>query len=242
MTTVNTNNNKKRFIIGLVGFIGSGKDTAADYLVENYQFHRESFAGSLKDVVCAVFGWDREMIEGRTAESRKWRDRVDTWWADRLGIPHLTPRWALQHWGTELCRGHFHDDIWIASLENKLQKAPGNIVITDCRFPNEIKSIINAGGKVYRVRRGADPEWYGLAEKANKGDRVSKEMFEEYNIHSSETAWIGTEFNGVIYNNGTLDELFTQVESTIRGPVLSRPVSTVDVAYEEAVDNWHKLS
>ena len=38
-------------IIGIVGFIGSGKDTVADYLVNFHRFKRESFANSLKDAV-----------------------------------------------------------------------------------------------------------------------------------------------------------------------------------------------
>ena len=49
-------------IIGICGFIGSGKDTAADYLVNSHGFRRESFANSLKDAVAAVFNWDREML------------------------------------------------------------------------------------------------------------------------------------------------------------------------------------
>ena len=47
-------------IIGICGFIGSGKDTIADYLVNFHGFRRESFANTLKDAVAAVFGWDRE--------------------------------------------------------------------------------------------------------------------------------------------------------------------------------------
>ena len=47
-------------IIGICGFIGSGKDTIADYLVNFHEFRRESFASSLKDAVSAVFGWDRD--------------------------------------------------------------------------------------------------------------------------------------------------------------------------------------
>ena len=128
-------------IIGFVGFIGSGKDTAADYLVNFHGFRRDSFASTLKDAVSNIFGWDRTLIEGRTTESREWRDQVDTWWAERLNMPNLTPRWILQQWGTEVIRNGFHNDIWIASLENKMRKTHDNVVITDVRFPNEIKAI-----------------------------------------------------------------------------------------------------
>ena len=77
-------------IIGVCGFIGSGKDTIADYLTNYHGFRRESFANSLKDCVAQVFGWDRTMLEGRTTQAREWREQVDKWWADRLKIPHLT--------------------------------------------------------------------------------------------------------------------------------------------------------
>ena len=98
-------------IIGFVGFIGSGKDTAADYLVNFHGFRRDSFANTLKDAVAAVFGWDRTLLEGRTSESREWRDQIDFWWSNRLG-KQVTPRWVLQYWGTEVLRNHFHDDFF----------------------------------------------------------------------------------------------------------------------------------
>ena len=98
-------------IIGICGFIGSGKDTIADYLVNLHHFRRESFASTLKDAVSQVFGWDRTMLEGRTKQAREWREQVDPWWAERLKMPTLTPRWILQYWGTEVCRAGFHDDI-----------------------------------------------------------------------------------------------------------------------------------
>ena len=114
-------------IIGFVGFIGSGKDTAADYLVNFHGFRRDSFANTLKDAVAAVFGWDRVLLEGRTKEAREWREQRDEWWSNRLG-KDITPRHILQYWGTEVCRQGFHDDIWIASLENKMRKTGDNIV------------------------------------------------------------------------------------------------------------------
>ena len=146
-------------VIGICGFIGSGKDTAADFLVNFHEFRRESFASALKDAVASVFGWDREMLEGRTKESRAWREQRDDWWSERLGM-NITPRWVLQYWGTEVCRKAFHDDIWIASVENKLRTSMDNIVISDCRFPNEIKAIKQQGGKVIWIQRGPLPEWY----------------------------------------------------------------------------------
>ena len=203
-------------IIGVCGFIGSGKDTIADYLTNFHGYRRESFANSLKDAVAQVFGWDRTMLEGRTKQAREWREQVDPWWSERLKMPNLTPRWILQYWGTEVCRRAFHDDIWIASLENKLRNSKDDIVISDCRFPNEIKSIKNAGGIVIRVVRGAEPEWYNDAADMNAGDRcmnymMGKTRMQALGIHASETAWVGTKFDAVMDNNGTIDDLYDQV-------------------------------
>jgi hypothetical protein len=203
-------------IIGVCGFIGSGKDTIADYLVNIHGFRRESFANTLKDAVAAVFSWDRVLLEGRTKEAREWREQVDPWWSERLDIPTLTPRWVLQYWGTEVCRKSFHDDIWIASVENKLRRSKDNIVISDCRFPNEIASIKSAGGKIVCVERGELPSWHIMAAKANKGDLLAAEKLKALGVHASETAWVGTDFDHVLDNNSTLDSLFNQVETVVQ--------------------------
>ena len=207
-------------IIGVCGFIGSGKDTIADYLQNIYGFKRDSFAATLKDAVAAVFGWDRELLEGRTTESRAWREQVDPWWANRLNMPNLTPRYVLQVWGTEVARKSFHDDTWIASLENKLSKAHNDIVITDVRFPNEIAAVRNAGGIVIRVVRGPEPAWYEVAVAANNNPQpnASTVILNELRIHPSEWAWIGTKFDAVIDNNADgLDPLFAQVKDLVQG-------------------------
>lgn len=202
-------------IIGICGLIGSGKDTAADYLVNFHGYRRDSFAASLKDAVAIIFGWDRELIEGRTRESREWREQPDKWWSSRLGRT-ITPRFILQNWGTEVFRQGFHDDIWIASLENKLRQANNDVVISDCRFPNEIKSIKSAGGKVIRIVRGPEPDWYEVAKYANSGLVSFQEKLKKYNIHASETAWAGTEFDVVIDNNGTIDSLYSQIKNLVQ--------------------------
>jgi len=212
-------------IIGICGFIGSGKDTVAEYLVNNKAFVRESYAGTLKDAVSNVFGWNREWLEGLTPDSREWREQVDPWWAERLRIPHLTPRWVLQQWGTDVCRKSFHNDIWIASVENKLRDNKNNIVISDCRFPNEITSIKKQGGIVIWVRRGELPEWYNCAliENTTPEDEqwllmdAEQLMEQKYpHVHPSEWAWIGSKFNAVFENNSDLDSLYTQIDTLVK--------------------------
>ena len=202
-------------IIGVCGFIGSGKDTVADYLVNFHEFRRESFADTLKDAVAAVFGWDRTLLEGRTKEAREWREEVDHWWAERLGMPRLTPTWVLQYWGTEVCRKSFHDDIWIASLENKIRNSKDDIIVSDVRFPNEVKAIKNQQGKMIWVQRGRLPKWYDVALDANAGSNVAINELKIQNIHASEWAWVGTKFDHTIHNDMNIDDLYSEVKSLV---------------------------
>jgi hypothetical protein len=218
----------EKTIIGVCGFQGSGKDTVADYLTNSHGFRRMSFAGALKDAVSVIFGWDRELLEGRTRQSREWREQVDTWWADKLNMPDLTPRWILQYWGTEVCRHGFHDDIWIRSLEHKLMNTSDSVVISDVRFPNEIKSIKNVGGLVIRTHRGPDPEWWNDAVTVNRGPdhnigwATSVKHMKQYNVHASETAWIGTDFDATLNNDGSIDDLYLQIRNLLQSLQLSK--------------------
>jgi hypothetical protein len=206
-------------IVGVTGLIGSGKDTIANYLTTFHGFKKVSFAGSLKDAVAAVFNWDRELLEGTTSTSREWREQVDPWWAKRLDMPHLTPRWILQYWGTEVCRKGFHNDVWVASLENRILNSKDNIVVTDCRFANEVKALKNAGAITVRVHRGTEPEWVALA-KTNIDEFLSKYP----DIHASEYSSVGLNYDFHIDNNGTIDDLHKSIENIINPP-LDRHVS-----------------
>jgi len=190
-------------IIGVCGLIGSGKGTVSDVLIGMCGFKSLSFADSLKDAVAAVFSWDRQLLEGSTAESREWREQVDPWWAKRLGIPDLTPRLVLQLWGTEVCRAGFHQDIWIASLERKIEQDK-NYVIPDTRFPNEINLIKKIGGEIWCIKRGPDPKWFVQYQLGGSPPN---------HIHSSEWEWARSKFDKTLENNGTLDDLKNRVLS-----------------------------
>jgi hypothetical protein len=131
-------------------------------------------------------------------------------------MPELTPRLVLQLWGTEVCRRSFHDDIWIASLEARLLNTQDNIVISDCRFPNEIKAIKNAGGQVIWVQRGIMPHWYDIAVQANKGSRNAIEWLKTEGIHASETAWVGTTFDAIVDNDHSIEDLYKQLAKIVQ--------------------------
>jgi adenylate kinase family enzyme len=184
-------------LIGLVGLIGSGKDTVAARLVDQHGFHRDSFAKSLKDATANIFGWDRELLEGQTKESRAWREQTDDFWSKQFR-KKITPRWILQHFGTEVCRGNMLDSIWVDSLVARYQGK--DTVISDTRFVNEIKTIKEQKGKIILIKRGEIP---------------SREEMQASGAHQSEWDWIGCKFDYVIDNNGTVDDLYQKVDDVI---------------------------
>jgi hypothetical protein len=213
-------------IIGLSGLIGSGKNTVAEYL-KKQGFVELSFAAALKDMVAATFGWQRELLEGTTQESREFRETVDAWWSERLAIPNFTPRYALQYVGTDVFRKHFNDAIWVLNVERKIFNltAQGtNITITDVRFPNEVASLRKLGGKFLLISPVNKPEWYELAKRYVRGidyDRFwmiqnKTSMKDRYpHVHESEYAWINEHFDAEIINSGTIDDLHQQVQKQL---------------------------
>jgi hypothetical protein len=205
-------------IVGLLGFINSGKGTVASQLVGKNNFRQDSFASSLKDACAVMFDWPRHMLEGDTKESREWREIVDPWWSEKLGIPNFSPRLALQVIGTDSLRNHFHQDIWFLTLENRIRKNPNqHVVISDVRFPNEIKFIQDQGGALVRINRGPQPVWYETAMLANRGNSLAKEaMTKTYSsAHFSEWAWVGSKIDFELNNDSTLESLETQVADVL---------------------------
>lgn len=197
-------------LLALCGLQGAGKDTVGRLLVDGYGFRRVSFGGALKDVVSRVFGWDRELLEGATDRSRRFRETVDPWWATRLAIPDFTPRKALQLVGTEALRDGFHRDIWCAAVERTLDAGGGGpVVITDCRFPGEVDMVRRRGGKVACVLRDVPP-WL-VRYKNGETDALPA------GLHASEHAWVRCDFDYVISNAGSLDQLRERVEALAPG-------------------------
>jgi hypothetical protein len=194
-------------IVGLLGFIGSGKGTAGDILKDT-GFTPVSFAKGVKDVAAEMFGWPRHLLEGDTQQSREWREQPDSFWSKELG-KDFSPRLALQLMGTEVGRDVFHKDFWVIKLKNYIQKNPNqNYVITDVRFQNEIQFVHSLNGILIEIKRGIKPHWYEVAGLANNGDwKAEQFMKNQSGVHESEWRWVGGEVDHQIENEGSLEEL-----------------------------------
>lgn len=166
-------------VIGLTGLMNAGKSTVAEYLMLQHGFLRLKFSQGLKDMVRAL-GLNESEVEGVLKEMP----------CDKLN--GRTPRYAMQTLGTEWGRTHMGQDFWINLLVQQAHRLGGNIVIDDCRFPNEAVAIQrDLQGKVWKVVRGIQPLGVG---------------------HASEREQAYVTPDTVLMNNGTLDQLLEKVE------------------------------
>jgi hypothetical protein len=145
-------------IIGFTGLAGSGKSTAADYLVKQHGFVRTRFADSLKGMLRAM-GLSPAEIDGDLKEKPS---------ALLMG---KTPRWAMQTLGTEWGRKCIHHDIWVALWQRTaldIIDHGGRVVVDDCRFDNEARIIHSMGGRLCKiVRHGAGTKSVHVSEQAD---------------------------------------------------------------------------
>lgn len=156
-----------------------------------------------------------------------------------LELVKPTPRFLLQFIGTNLLRNQLHPEIWVNSLMNEYKplsnlcehytqawvngignclcnishkqsegfktmcevesKYP-NWVITDTRFINELEAVKKRGGITIRVVRPV----HALSQKNHCGI-----------LHPSETALDNAEFDYIIDNNGSIEELIEQVKQIL---------------------------
>lgn len=202
-------------IIGITGFAGSGKDTIAKIIKKRYRSYRKiAFADTLKDITAHLYDWDRGMLEGITEEDRKIREEVDIK-ISKIFNRKISPRNELKLIGVGL-KKLLQEDIWSSIVKHKiLTNKIKNVVITDVRFPDEIKMIRELGGIILEVQRGSQPEWYNYAASKNLGlksiftDIIYRKEKKQYNqVHPSEKDWIGiNKPNYIIHNDGTIQDL-----------------------------------
>jgi hypothetical protein len=140
-------------IIGIVGKIGTGKTTVADYLVSQHGFIEIAHADILKQMV-ALMGYDFEMLRGKTPEYRLERE------TQKHPLHKKTGREMLQTIGV-LLRDHIDKDIWLNLVYQKIDDIltidpTADFVISDCRFPNEMQKLNEQGGSLWIMIRNND--------------------------------------------------------------------------------------
>ena len=102
-------------------------------------------------------------------------------------------------------RNHFNQDIWLDSLEYPLERMKNEnnlVVVSDCRFKNELDLIKELNGIVVHVIRDELPNGMRLSYMPNQGSVPAKHTMETRfaKVHASEWKWVGYDFDFVISN------------------------------------------
>jgi hypothetical protein len=151
-------------LIGLSAKKQSGKSTVAGFLKNIFDFQELSWAYPLKEIIGRqLFGLGDDVLYGDSPA----REEVIPLWG-------MSGRSILQKVGTDLFRENFDPDFWVKIGVEGIKKSMQNnrhVVVSDCRFPNEIKAIKELGGHSCRIiRLGFDTNDEHLSETALQDD------------------------------------------------------------------------
>lgn len=139
-------------IIGITGKKGSGKSSIADYIVDKYGYTQMSWADPLKATIYAFFGITPEQEYEMKNDPGIKVLLIDD--SEQPIIHEQTLRKFEQVLGTEVGREIFGEDHWVNLLDDRYSYGENdNIVISDCRFPNEYNWIKNRDGIIINVVR-----------------------------------------------------------------------------------------
>lgn len=185
-------------LVAFTGFLGSGKDTAAAVLLEQYGFTKVAFGDGVKDALMAI-GFSRESLHDPLSK------QLPVGWLES----GVTPRQAMQTLGTEWGRQMVDPDLWVRVAENKLALAwkddpLAKFAMTDVRFPNEIQMARDMNATIIHIRRGKMTWWRRLlARFGHKSERVLPVRPGDY----------------VVQNDGTVEDLHRRVLAACYGRI-----------------------
>ena len=174
--------------IALIGKAGAGKDTVATLLIERFRlgYQRVALADPLKDIASILWGPDAR-----------------------------TDRTKLQELG--LAVREIHESTWVDLLLRHIQRLereslrPIRVVVTDVRFPNEYRTLKEAGFLMVGVH----------ADRQTRIDRLRRngKLQDEAQLdHVSETALDTEETNPPywIRNIGDHELIVTELQKILR--------------------------
>lgn len=189
-------------LIGLAGVAGSGKDTVASFIkahasLANFDVPVQTyaFADPLKKGCSEMFGIPLDHFYDRERKEKE----HDFW--------DYSPRWMLQHVGTNLIRRGIDEDFWIKRADwewNDYQERKCIFVVTDIRFENEAEWVRNRGGEVWHITR---PELIADLDPYQRFRRWLQSWF----VHASEKGVTPKDGDYEIINDDTVQELSIRV-------------------------------
>ena len=181
--------------IGLCGYMRSGKDTVADYLIAEHHYHRMGFAQALKVEVARGVGCAPGDLLKEPLKSQ------------------IRP--VLQVWGTEFRRA-VDENYWVDRAEEQIDVwqnvSSRRIVFTDVRFWNEINMLRGRGFMIIKIDMSVEDVLV-----YTEGQGEEREVTLARLRHRSETEWQQAEFDATIPSiRGDIDGLLTGIDTVIR--------------------------
>jgi hypothetical protein len=138
--------------VALVGAAGSGKDTVAQEMVEQYGYTRVAFADPVRAALLAL----DPLLPQEGLGVLRLSTAVDTLgWEDTKRL-YPEVRYLLQRLGTDAIRSQV-PYYWCDLAERTAVAADGPVVFTDTRFINELRMVESYGGTVVEVQRQNNP-------------------------------------------------------------------------------------
>lgn len=207
-------------VILISGKIHCGKNQFADYLGKEFKnkglkVSEDLFAKTLKDNCKEDFRKLTNVLDNISEEIKatiglfvdqrqvmlnpsilnninksvdKLKIKDDNWYEDKTDIT----RNILQLYGTEIFRKRVDDNYWVKQVKDRCIASNSDIIIiTDCRFPNEITEMLCDEYEITTIR---------IVRNINTQEQIAS--------HDSETAlddW--NEWNYIISNDDSLNEL-----------------------------------
>lgn len=140
-------------IIAFAGRKQSGKTTSSEFISNIFEdgllgkSRIYNFADPLKQDICInILGLTHDQCYG--SDDKK-NELVNCYWDNK----QLTAREVMQFVGTDVFR-KMQNNVWADATINKIRMENLDLaIIADCRFPNEVEAIKNAGGLVIKLNR-----------------------------------------------------------------------------------------
>lgn len=168
-------------LIAFSGLKGSGKDTCAAVLLEEYGFTKIAFADAVRDVALAI---DPIIIFEDVSSTIRLSQLVAQFGWDKIKREIPEVRRLLQVIGTEAGRNILGENIWVDYLFSKypdLAKSHTRYVITDCRFMNEVSFVQARKGTLVWVDRP------GVTSDGHSSESVEIRNYADYVINNDDS-------------------------------------------------------